>query len=56
MPIRPPSKDFIDVRRALNEGELVVFGVLTTPDLNNAVQLANSGILNAVALERDDGG
>jgi 2-keto-3-deoxy-L-rhamnonate aldolase RhmA len=28
---------------------------LTTPDLNNAIQLANSGILNAVAIEREHG-
>jgi 2-keto-3-deoxy-L-rhamnonate aldolase RhmA/ankyrin repeat protein len=55
MPIRRPSQDFNDVRRALEEGELVVFGALTTPDLNNAIQLANSGILNAVALEREHG-
>lgn len=53
MPIRRPSQDFNDVRRALEDGELVVFGALTTPDLNNAIQLANSGILNAVAIERE---
>jgi len=55
MPIRPPRKDINDVRRALKNGELVVFGALTTPDLNNATQLANSGILNAVAIEREHG-
>ncbi|XXT25526.1 aldolase/citrate lyase family protein [Sorangium sp. So ce429] len=55
MPIRRPSQDFNDVRRALKDGELVVFGALTTPDLNNAIQLANSGILNAVAIEREHG-
>jgi len=55
MPIRRPSQDFNDVRRALADGELVVFGALTTPDLNNAIQLANSGILNAVAIEREHG-
>jgi 2-keto-3-deoxy-L-rhamnonate aldolase RhmA len=55
MPIRRPSQDFNDVRRALEDGELVVFGALTTPDLNNAIQLANSGILNAVAIEREHG-
>jgi 2-keto-3-deoxy-L-rhamnonate aldolase RhmA/ankyrin repeat protein len=55
MPGRRPSQDFNDVRRALKDGELVVFGVLTTPDLDNAVQLANSGILNAVAIEREHG-
>ena len=55
MPIRRPSQDFNDVRRALDAGELVVFGALTTPDLNNAIQLANSGILNAVAIEREHG-
>jgi len=55
MPIRPPAKDFNDVRRALGDGELVVFGALTTPDLNNAIQLAHSGILNAVAIEREHG-
>jgi len=55
MPIRRPSRDFNDVRRALQDGELVVFGVLTTPDLDNGMQLANSGILNAVALEREHG-
>lgn len=55
MPIRRPSQDFNDVRRALEDGELVVFGALTTPDLNNALQLANSGILNAVAIEREHG-
>ncbi len=55
MPIRRPSQDFNDVRRALKDGELVVFGALTTPDLNNAFQLANSGILNAVAIEREHG-
>ncbi len=55
MPIRPPNQDFNDMRRALEAGELVVFGVLTTPNLNNAVQLANSGILNAVAIEREHG-
>jgi 2-keto-3-deoxy-L-rhamnonate aldolase RhmA/ankyrin repeat protein len=55
MPIRRPSQHFNDVRRALKDGELVVFGALTTPDSNNAIQLANSGILNAVALEREHG-
>ena len=55
MPIRRPSQDFNDVRRALEDGELVVFGALTTPDLNSAIQLANSGILNAVAIEREHG-
>ncbi len=55
MPVRPPAKDFNDVRRALAAGELVVFGALTTPDLKNAIQLANSGILNALALEREHG-
>jgi 2-keto-3-deoxy-L-rhamnonate aldolase RhmA len=55
MPIRRPSQDFNDVRRALENGELVVFGALTTPDLNNAIQLSNSGILNAVAIEREHG-
>jgi len=55
MPIRRPSQDFNDVRRALEDGELVVFGALTTPDLDNAIQLANSGILNAVAIEREHG-
>lgn len=55
MPIRPPRGDLNDVRRALANGELVVFGALTTPGLNNAMQLANSGILNAVAIEREHG-
>jgi 2-keto-3-deoxy-L-rhamnonate aldolase RhmA len=55
MPIRRPSQDFNDVRRALEAGQLVVFGALTTPNLNNAIQLANSGILNAVAIEREHG-
>lgn len=55
MPIRKPSQDFNDVRRALQGGELVVFGLVTTPDLNNAIQLANSGILNAVGVEREHG-
>jgi 2-keto-3-deoxy-L-rhamnonate aldolase RhmA len=55
MPIRRPSRDFNDVRRALDAGELVVFGLLTTPDLNNGMQLANSGILNAVGIEREHG-
>jgi 2-keto-3-deoxy-L-rhamnonate aldolase RhmA/ankyrin repeat protein len=55
MPMRQPSQDFNDVRRALEDGELVVFGALTTPDLDNAIQLANSGILNAVAIEREHG-
>jgi 2-keto-3-deoxy-L-rhamnonate aldolase RhmA len=55
MPIRPPSQDFNDMRRALEEGELVVFGAQTTPDLNNAIQLANSRILSAVAIEREHG-
>lgn len=55
MPIRRPSRDFNDVRRALENGELVVFGALTTPDVDNAIQLANSGILNAVAIEREHG-
>jgi 2-keto-3-deoxy-L-rhamnonate aldolase RhmA/ankyrin repeat protein len=55
MPIRRPNQDFNDVRRALEDGELVVFGALTTPHLNNAIQLANSRILNAVAIEREHG-
>jgi ankyrin repeat protein/2-keto-3-deoxy-L-rhamnonate aldolase RhmA len=55
MPIRRPSQDCNDMRRALQDGELVVFGVLTTPDLDNALQLADSGILNAVAIEREHG-
>ncbi|NJM54746.1 MAG: hypothetical protein HC841_01380 [Verrucomicrobiae bacterium] len=55
MPIRRPSQDFNDVRRALADNELVVFGALTTPDTINALQLANSGILNAVAIEREHG-
>ena len=55
MPIRRPSQDFNDVRRAVEDGELVVFGLLTTPDPDNAIQLANSGILNAVAIEREHG-
>jgi 2-keto-3-deoxy-L-rhamnonate aldolase RhmA len=55
MPVRRPSRDFNDVRRALGDGELVVFGALTTPDLHGAIQLANSGILNAVAIEREHG-
>ncbi|MEE6177727.1 aldolase/citrate lyase family protein [Mycobacterium sp. 050134] len=55
MPIRRPCREFNDVRRALTDGELVVFGALTTPDLNNAAQLANSGILNAIAIEREHG-
>lgn len=55
MPIRPPARDFNDMRRALEDGELVVFGALTTPDLNNALHLARSGILNAVAIEREHG-
>jgi hypothetical protein len=55
MPIKPPSQDFNDVRRALAAGELVVFGALTTPDVNNALQLAHSGILNALAIEREHG-
>lgn len=55
MPIRRPSQEFNDVRRALADGELVVFGALTTPGLNSAIQLANSGILNAVAIEREHG-
>lgn len=55
MPFRRPSQAFNDMRRALGEGQLVVFGALTTPDLNNALQLANSGILNAVAIEREHG-
>jgi 2-keto-3-deoxy-L-rhamnonate aldolase RhmA/ankyrin repeat protein len=55
MPVRRPSQDFNDVRRALEDGQLVVFGALTTPGLNNAIQLANSGILNAVAIEREHG-
>lgn len=55
MPIRPPGKAFNDVRRALAAGELVVFGALTTPDLNNAVQFAQSGILSALAIEREHG-
>jgi 2-keto-3-deoxy-L-rhamnonate aldolase RhmA/ankyrin repeat protein len=55
MPVRPPSRNRNDVRRALEDGELVVFGALTTPDLNNAVQLAHGGILNAVAIEREHG-
>ncbi|MFC1511602.1 hypothetical protein ACFL5H_00195 [Candidatus Latescibacterota bacterium] len=55
MPVRRPSQNFNDVRRALADGELVVFGALTTPGLNSAIQLANSGILNAVAIEREHG-
>ncbi len=55
MPVRGPGQDFNDVRRALEHGELVVFGILTTPDLNNAIQFANSGILNAVGIEREHG-
>jgi ankyrin repeat protein/2-keto-3-deoxy-L-rhamnonate aldolase RhmA len=55
MQIRRPSQDFNDVRLALENGKLVVFGALTTPDSNNAIQLANSGILNAVAIEREHG-
>lgn len=55
MPIRLPETDFNDVRRALADGELVVFGALTTPDLNNALQFAQSGILSAVAIEREHG-
>lgn len=55
MPVRPPSTEFNDVRRALADGELVVFGALTTPDINNAVQFAKSGILSAVAIEREHG-
>lgn len=55
MPIRKPGQDFNDVRRALADGELVVFGVLTTPNLHCGIQLAQSGILNAVALEREHG-
>jgi hypothetical protein len=55
MPIRPPSPEFNDVRRALADGELVVFGAMTTPDIYNAVQFAHSGILNALAIEREHG-
>jgi 2-keto-3-deoxy-L-rhamnonate aldolase RhmA len=55
MPVRRPSPDVNDVRRALDAGELVVFGALTTPDLIAAAQLAQSGILNAVAIEREHG-
>jgi len=55
MQVRKPHPDFNAVRRALQNGELVVFGALTTPDPNCAVQLANSGILNAVAIEREHG-
>jgi hypothetical protein len=55
MPIRPPSPEFNDVRRALADGELVVFGAMTTPDICNAVQFARSGILNALAIEREHG-
>lgn len=55
MKVRPPCPDFNDVRRALRDGELVVFGALTTPDPNCALQLAHSGILNAVAIEREHG-
>jgi len=55
MPIRRPSHDFNDMRRALADDELVVFGAQTTPDLNNAIQLARSGILNALAIEREHG-
>lgn len=55
MPIRPPNTEFNDLRRALDKGELVVFGALTTPNISNAVGLAHSGILNAVAIEREHG-
>jgi 2-keto-3-deoxy-L-rhamnonate aldolase RhmA len=55
MPIRAPRSDFNDVRRAVEGGELIVFGALTTPEVNNAVQLAQSGIVNAVAIEREHG-
>ncbi|MCP4365967.1 MAG: hypothetical protein GY800_11820 [Planctomycetes bacterium] len=55
MPICKPSQDFNDVRRALDDGKLVVFGALTTPNLNTAISLANSGILNAIAIEREHG-
>ncbi|MCB2262033.1 MAG: hypothetical protein LGR52_03725 [Candidatus Thiosymbion ectosymbiont of Robbea hypermnestra] len=55
MPMQRPSQDLNDMRRALADGELVVFGAQTTPDLNNAIQLARSGILNAVAIEREHG-
>jgi 2-keto-3-deoxy-L-rhamnonate aldolase RhmA/ankyrin repeat protein len=55
MPIRPPSQDVNDIRRALAAGELVVFGALTTPNVNTALRLAHSGILNAVAIEREHG-
>jgi 2-keto-3-deoxy-L-rhamnonate aldolase RhmA len=55
MPIRPPSDDFNDVRRAISAGELVVFGAQTTPNLTVAMKLARSGILNAIALEREHG-
>jgi 2-keto-3-deoxy-L-rhamnonate aldolase RhmA/ketosteroid isomerase-like protein len=55
MPIRPPSPESNDVRRALADGELVVFGAMTTPDIHNALQFARSGILNALAIEREHG-
>ncbi len=55
MPIRPPQEGFNDARRALLAGELLVFGAQTTPDPHVAVQLATSGILNGVAIEREHG-
>ncbi|TFL16145.1 hypothetical protein [Jannaschia formosa] len=55
MPIRPPRPDFNDARRALLAGELLVFGAQTTPDPHVAVQFAQSGILNGVAIEREHG-
>jgi ankyrin repeat protein len=53
MAIRPPQDGFNDARRALEAGELLVFGAQTTPDPHVAVQLARSGILNGIALERE---
>ena len=53
--VRKPSRKCNDIRRALAEGKLVVFGALTTPNLNVAIELAHSGILNAVAIEREHG-
>ena len=55
MPIRPPQEGFNDARRALEAGELLVFGAQTTPDPHIAVQFAQSGILNGVAIEREHG-
>ena len=55
MPIRPPEPGGNDLRRALAAGELAVFGALTTPDLDTARALAGSGILNALAIEREHG-